>query len=278
MNDIKMFFYAIGDYLGGASWFLMARWPFWILLFAVAAGGVYTARFGKKTLFCRSISGAIKLCGIYQVAIILYTVVPVLRSLPFGLPFLFVSEESVGIADPLNLNLGTLSPILLELMFLTLLVDFVESLNPGGKTILTWVFSQFLTVFISLSAYLIIVAVINFLMPSSFGSIAIIPVMIVFTVFLLVLCAKFIFTVVLDRKNPQFRSIYDFFTKNKTGSLMTVSALSFLFSGAAYAVLSLTGSNGQAFASTDLIGLCFILFLLLLAEYVFTMYYCGKKK
>lgn len=278
MNEIKSVLAEIVRYFTNASWFQMSVWPFWILLFIVAAGGVYTARFGKKTLLCRSISGTINLCGIYLAAIILYAFFPILRSIPFPLPFLVVTKESVSLADLSVMNLAAFCPIVLRLMFLMLLVDFVESLNPGGKTVLSWFFSQCVTIVISLCAYLVVVAGFTFLLPRVDGEFAIIPVVLAALLFLLMLCAKFVFTVVMESGNPTFKKYYDFFTTKKFGSLLTISALSFTFSAVLLAVLYLADLVRLNFADANKTGLCFILGLMLLAEYLYAMLYCGKKK
>ena len=279
MDEIKTVLSEIGSAFTGAAWYPMVKWPFWVLLFTVAAGGVYCARFGKKTLLCRSISGTLNLCGIYQAAFILYTLWPTTRKLPFTLPFLSVTEESVTLMNALTMDLATLAPMLLQLMILQLLVDFVEHLNPGGKTFFPgWVFSQIVTVLISLSAYLVGTAGFCFLLPCVSGKFAIIPVVIAAAVFPLMLCGKLIFTVVLESGNPQFKKPYDFFTTNKIGSLLTVSALSFLLTSGVFIVLFTTGHSKLTFASTNLFGMVIVLGLVELAEFIFSMYYCGKKK
>lgn len=278
MNEIQTVLSEIRAYFTDASWFQLGKWPFWVLLFTVAAGGVYTARFGKKTLLCRGICGTINLCGIYVSAIILYTLFPSLRALPFGLPFLDVTDQTARLLDPIVMEVGTLAPILLRMMFLILLVDFLEYLNPGGKTLMSWMLSQVVTVTLSLSTYLVIISGFNMLLPDLSGTYAIIPVVLVAALFLLMISAKFVFTIVLESGNPQFKSIYGFFTTHKGGSLLTVSALSFLFSAALYAVLYVTENYQISFSDANLSGLGFILLLLLIAEYFFAMLYCGKKK
>lgn len=283
MNEIKTVLSEIGGALTGAGWYQMVKWPFWVLLFTVAAGGVYCARFGKKTLLCRSVSGTLNLCGIYQTAFILYTVFPTFRKLPFPLPFLTVTTESVAMQNFLSMDLVTLAPILLQLLVLQLLVDFVEHLNPGGKTVVSWLVSQVVTMVISLSAYLIGTAGVSFLLshfmqPSMSQKLAVIPLLIVGIILLVMLCAKLIFTVVLETGNPTFKKHYDFFTTNKIGSLLTVSTMSFLLTCGVFAVLFATGNSKLTFASGNLWGMLIILALLLVAEFYFAMYFCGKKK
>lgn len=278
MDEIKTVLSEIGGYFSSAAWYPMVKWPFWVLLFTVAAGGVYCARFGKKTLLCRSVSGTLNLCGIYQAAFILYTRFGSLRSIPFTLPFLNVTEESVSLMNVLELDLSVLAPMLLQLMFLQLLVDFVEHLNPGGKTFLSWLLSQLITVLVSLGFYLVIIAGCHFLLPCIGGQYAIIPVALAGLVFLGMVCAKLIFTVVLESGNPDFKKAYDFFTGHKVGSLLTVSIQSFLLTAGVFTIMLVTGASRLVFLRANMTGLLIVLMLLMLAEYIFAMFYCGKKK
>lgn len=279
MNEIKTVLFAIGDRITAFTWYQMVKWPFWILLFTVAAAGVYTARFGKKTLLCRAVSGTLNLCGIYQAAFLLYTFVDDLRTLPFTLPFLTVTADSVALMDVMSMDLFTLAPMLLRLMILQLLVDFVEHLNPGGKTFFPgWIFSQFMTVLISLLAYLVGTAGFTLLLPCISGKYALIPVCLAAGIFVVMLCGKLIFTVVLESGDPNFKKCYDFFTTDKIGSLLTVSALSFVITATVFTVLYATGNSSLTFATANRLGSAIILLMLIFSEFIFAMYFCGKKK
>ena len=278
MDEIMTVFSEFCARLAGATWYQMVKWPFLVLMFTIAAGGIYCARFGKKTLLCRAVSGTLNLCGIYQAAFILYACFPTLRALPFTLPFLSVSSESVVMLNALTMELSVLAPMLLRLMLLQLLVDFVEHLNPGGKTLITWFFSQCVTAVISLTAYLVGTAGFSLLLPCIGGEYAIIPVVLAAAVFLLMICGKLIFTVVMESGNPQYKKFYDFFTTKNPGTLLTVSALSFLLTCIVFAVLHATGSSVMSFGGFNMSGMVIILILLLTAEHFYTMYYCGKKK
>ncbi len=278
MNEITTLFTAIGDFFTKSDWSETVKWPFWILLFTIAAGGIYCARFGKKTLVNQGIIGALNLVTIYLGAVIGCINYAPTRELAGSLPFLSVTDQTVALVDPLTLELADAAPVLLKLMIQMFLIVGAESFRTGGKTLVTWFLSEFLTIFAALSAYAIVTVGISFILPGLMGRFAIIPVVLFLAVGILMLCAKFIFSTVVTGGNPYFSSVYKFFTVNRVGSLFTVSALSFLLSLAVLAVMHLTGTSAVNYADANGTALWIILALLLFALYIFGMFFHDKKK
>lgn len=278
MQDITTLFTAIGDFFTKADWYTMVKWPFWILLCTIAGSGVYCARFGKKTLLNQGISGVLNLVVIYLTASIGCIYLPPMRSMFTELPFLSVTEQSINLVDPFTLTPSVLAPMMLRLMILTLLVNLSESFGVGGKTLLTWFLSQFITVVVGLFLYTIVTAGISLILPSVLNRYAIIPVVIVLVIGVLMLCAKVIFTVLITGGNPYFSAVYKFFTVNRGGSLFTTSALSFLLSMIVLTVMHLTGNSTLAYTNINTNGLWIILLMLLVVLYIFGMFYNDKKK
>ena len=278
MNDVSTLFTAIGDFFTKASWYPMVKWPFWILLSTVAVGGVYCARFGKKTLVNQGVSGVMNILVIYLTAVLCYIHVPPLRTMFPPLPFLTVTEETVTLVDPFKLELGVLSPLLLRLMLMTLLVNLSYSMGIGGKTILSWFFSQLLTVALGLLFYTIFTAGLSNILPAVLSRYAIIPVVIVLVIAVLMLSAKFIFTVLSRGGNPYFGAVYKFFTVNKGGALFTTSALSFLLSMIILVIMHVCGNTTMSYTNTNTAGLLIILLMLLSVLYIFSMFYNDRKK
>lgn len=278
MQTISTLFTAIGDYFLRADWYATVKWPFWILLYTVTIGGIYCARFGKKTLLNQGVSGVLNLVVIYLTAIIGYIYLPPLRSMFSKLPFLSVTQESVTLVDPFSLNPVVLMPVLLRLMILTLLINLMDSYVSGGKTLLTWVFSQLATVGLGLLFHAIVITGLSVILPSVLTRYAIIPVGLVAFIGVSVFCAKIIFTVFISGGNPYFSTVYKFFTVNKAGSLFTTSTLSFLMSMIVLLVLQMTGHTTLEFATANTDGLWIVLLLLLVALYIFGMFYNDRKK
>ena len=278
MNEITTLFTAIGDFFTKSNWFSMVKWPFWVLLSTVAVGGIYCARFGKKTLLNLGIGGLLDLLVIYLGTVIAYIYIPPLRGMFSELPFLSVSDQGISLVDPFTLELGALAPLLLRLMILVFLVNTAESFRTGGKTLFSWFFSELVTVFLALVFYAIITAGIWLILPAALGQYAIIPVVIIIAIGILVLCAKFVFTVLISGGNPYFTTVYKFFTVNRGGSLLTISAVSFLLAVVVLSTLHITGCTALTYAGANITGLWIILALLLAALYVFSMFYCERKK
>ena len=160
MNEITTLFTAFGDFFTKSAWYPMVKWPFWTLLFTVAAGGVYCARFGKKTLLNQGISSSLCIVAVYMGAILLCTYVDGIRDL-INLPFLAISKETAALVDPLSLKPVDLSPMLLKLIILVFLINTADSFGAGGKSIINWFVSEIVAMGIALGLYILILSGVN---------------------------------------------------------------------------------------------------------------------
>ncbi len=278
MKDILTIFTAIGDYFTKSDWSAMVKWPFWILLFTVAAGGVYCARFGKKTLLNQGFTGMLNLVVTYMAATIAYIRWPLTRDWFEELPFLSVTEEFVSLLDPFKLEPGVLAPLLLRLMLLVLVVNGIDALTAGGKTKLSWVFLQAVTTAFSLAVYSTTIFVLTIILPACLNRCAIVLVILAAVIGVLMLFAKLIFTILNTGGNPYFSAVYKFFTVNKFGSLLTTSALTLVLSMIILIVMQLTKTATLLYTTVNTDGLCVILLMLLVTFYIFSMVYNDKKK
>ena len=278
MPDFTSLIAAIGDFFTKADWYAIVKWPFWILLTTVAAGGVYTAQFGKKNLICQGVSGLLNLIILYLVFSLGYTAVPALRTMLSEMPFLSVTETAVTAVDPWGLSLAAIPPVMLRLMILVFLLIMTDNLGLNPKTLLTWLAFQILDTVIALVLYAIITAGVSLIFPSLLGRFALIPVVLVLLIGLVVLCAKFVFTVIIREPNTYFTAVYKFFTVNRFGSMLTVSAVSFLLAVLTLTLLNLLDCSVLTFASANRTGLVIILVLCMVVQYFFSMFYSDRKK
>ncbi len=277
MNEITTLFTAIGDFFTKSAWYAMVKWPFWTLLFTVAAGGVYCARFGKKTLLNQGISSTLCMISVYLGALLLCVHIPSLRD-DFTLPFLALSDKTATLMDPFAMKGADVAPAMLKLMILVFLINTADSFGSGGKSIFSWVLTEALAMVIALLLYVIMVAGIDFLLPKLLTKYSIVPVVLIIALALVVICAKFVFTKVITKENKYYTSMNKFFTTNRMGTLLTTSAMSFLFCGLMLLVLHVRGQNVVTFASTNRIGLWIIMAMILLVQFIFEMYYQDRKK
>ena len=265
MNEITSLFTAIGEFFTKSPWYAMVRLPFWTLLFTVAAGGVYCARFGKKTLLNQGISSTLCITTVYLGAMLLCLYVPSLRTV-IKLPFLSMNADTAMLVDPFTIPAGNVAPTLLRLMMLVFLINTADSFGAGGKSLPTWILTEALAMVIALLFYWLL------------GKYSIVPVVIIIALALVIICAKFVFTKVITKENKYYSSMNKFFTSNRMGTLLTTSALSFLLCTLLALVLHVRGQNALTFASVNRIGLWLILGLVLLVQFIFEMFFQDRKK
>ena len=278
MQDIKTLFTAIGDFFAKTDWFVLVQWPFWTLLCTVAVGGVYCARFGKKTLFNQGVTGILNLLFIYLSATLAYIYLPALRSMSFQLPFLVANKESLRILDPLSVDHAVLTPELLRLALLILMVNLCDTFCSGGKTVITWFFSHVATTALGLLFYILLTAGFSVFVPLDLSRYAFIPVVLTIAFGLFMLFLKFFFTAFITGGNPTFSAVYRFFTVKKFGSLLTTSSLTFLLSMAVVAGMHSSENTRILYHRVNTNVLWSTLLILLPVLYVFSMFFNDRKK
>ncbi len=277
MNEITNMFTDIGNSLANSDWYFLVKWPFWALLSLVAVGGVYCARFGKKTLVNNAVCCTLTITITYLIIAMLSIGSPMVRNLFSGLPFLAISDESVFLVSLLEPNLALLSPRLLNLMILVLMFSLMDSIV-SSKGFGVWIFTQVVAAVLALAAYAVVMAGLGWIVPELLNRYAIIPVVLVLAIGLLMFCAKFIFSLVISGGNPQFDTIYKFFTVNKGGSLLTVSSFAFLFCLILILVLHSVGLNELIYAEANMRALGIVLTLLIVTLALFSMLFTDRKK
>lgn len=277
MNEITTLFTTIGEFFTKSAWYSMVKLPFWTLLFTVAAGGVYCARFGKKTLLNQGISSTLCIVTVYLGAMLLGLYIPSLRTV-LKLPFLTMTADTATLVDPFTMSATTAAPILLRLMMLVFLINTADSFGAGGKSLPTWVLTEALAMVIALLVYWLLGIGLQAVAPWLLSKYSIVPVVIIIALALVIICAKFVFTKVITKENKYYTGMNKFFTTNRMGSLLTTSALSFLLCTLLALVLHVRGENVLTFANVNHIGLWLILAMVLLVQFIFEMYYQDRKK
>ena len=277
MNEITTLFTAIGEFFTKSAWYSMVKLPFWTLLFTVAAGGVYCARFGKKTLLNQGISSTLCIVTVYLGAILLGVFAPSLRD-DIALPFLSMNGQSAVLQDIFTMEAKSIASSLLQLMILVFLLNTADSFGAGGKDIVTWIATEALAMVIALLIYVLLITGMQAIIPWLLNRYAIVPVVLVIALSLVMICAKFLFTKVITKENSYYTSMNKFFTTNRMGTLLTTSAMSFLFCGLLSLVLHVRKQNELVFANANRIGLVIILSMVLLVQFIFEMYYQDRKK
>ena len=200
MNEITTLFTTIGEFFTKSAWYAMVKLPFWTLLFTVAAGGVYCARFGKKTLLNQGISSTLCIVTVYLGAKLLGLYLPSPRTV-IKLPFLTMTAETATLVDAFTIPVGDVAPTLLRLMMLVFLINTADSFGAGGKDIVTWIATEAMAMVIALLIYVLLITGMQAIIPWLLNRYAIVPVVLVIALSLVMICAKFLFTKVITKEN-----------------------------------------------------------------------------
>jgi hypothetical protein len=203
--------------------------------------------------------------------------IPSLRTV-IKLPFLTMTADTATLVDPFTIPATTVAPVLLRLMMLVFLINTADSFGAGGKSLPTWILTEALAMVIALLFYWLLGTGVQAVIPWLLGKYSIVPVVVIIALALVIICAKFVFTKVITKENKYYSNMNKFFTTNRMGTLLTTSALSFLFCTLLSLVLHVRGENVLTFASVNRIGLWLILAMVLLVQFIFEMYYQDRKK
>ena len=274
MNEITALFTGIGDFFTQSDWWFMVRWPFWILLFTVAAGGVYCAKFGKKALASQGISCTMSLIALYLLSAIACTQLPTWRNMFGYLPFLDATDTAVSLVNPFNLTPNNHAAEILKLILLVIMLDGADAIITGKG----WLLWRCAAYGIALLFYTALTAFVDGFFPCIFSRFAIIPVVLIISLGIVMMCAKFIFTSVISGGNSYYTKVHKFFTGNKLGIIFTTSSLTFLLALAAGAALILSKNTVLTYDGANHRGLWIILSLLFAAMYIFDRFFIDRTK
>lgn len=283
MDTLSELFSGIWERLAGAAWFQHVQWPFWAFLILIAVGGVYNARFQKNTLFCRGLTGALKLALIYLCSFGLYLIMPEHMSTVSQLPFLHFSESAATLVNPLGLldrPFGAIAEALVRLYLLLFLINTCGSFDYYGKNPLSWLGSQVLSCGIAWVAYelvssgvTIVLAKMHVRTPLYYTIVAI---LLLAPLFILLLM-KLYFIVFRKGGNPTYGVVMKFLTTQKFGVLFSVSFFSILSVFIFLVVANFYGIGRIALSKLSIPAYVLILAMCLVTLYVFSLYYTERK-
>lgn len=282
MDTLSALFSGLWDRLAGAAWFQYVQWPFWAFLILIAIGGVYTARIGKNTLFCRGLTGMLKLTLIYLVIVGLYRVIPSYMSTVSQYPFLSMSESTLTLINPLKLfdrPLGAIAELLVRLYFLLFLVNTCGSFDYSGKNALSWAGSQLLSCSIAVGVYELVTVfatkvLTRLSIPS--GLFHIIIAVILLSPLCLLIIMKLCFIVFRKGGNTFYGGLTKFLTGMKFGSLFSVTFFSEVCGLILLVMANLWGLGRVALADFSWIAHFLIALMCTGTLYVFSLYYTER--
>lgn len=283
MDTLSELFSGLWERLDGTAWYQHVQWPFWTFLILIAVGGVYNARFQKNTLFCRGITGALKLSLIYLCSFGLYLIMPGHMSTVSQLPFLHFSGSSATLVNPLGLldrPFGAIAETLVRLYLLLFLINACGSFDYYGRNPLSWLGSQVLSCGIAWVAYelvsfgvAIVLAKLHVKAPLFYTIIAVLLLVVLFILLLM----KLYFIVFRKSGNPAYGKVMKFLTAQKFGALFSVTFFSILSVLIFLVVVNLYGIGRIALSKLSIPAYVLILTMCLATLYVFSLYYTERK-
>lgn len=283
MDTLFALFSAFWRYITGASWFQAIQWPFWACLILLAIGGVYTARIQKNTLFCRGITGALKLTMIYLAIVFLHKLAPAYMLSVSEFPFLSMSRSALTLINPLKIfdrAYGTVAEIFVRLYFLLFLVNVCGSFDYNGKNPVSWAGSQVLSCAIAVIVYEMcsyILALIFDKLNMGTGMFFIVLAFCLILPMVILLLMKLYFIVFRKAGNPTYGNVMKFLTAQKFGCLFSIT----LFSSLSFLSL-LIAANAWDLGRITLSNFSWMAYVLILLMcggtlYVFSQYYTERK-
>ncbi len=262
-----------------ADWLPLVNWTFWAAVVIVASGGILCARNGKKSLINRGISGTLNLISIYLTGITLCCFFPALRSIVGKLPFLLVTDSGIALMAPWQMELTTALPgVLLQFILMLVLLQLVDLVVPGNRTVMAWILTQFLSNCIALVIYAFIVAGAALLFPSYLYRWSLVLATAVILCGCLIFLALILLVKGVKMTAPAVANTYKFFTANTAGSMLSVTGLVFLLSGAFLSWLCLNGNQAIRYAEVDYFCLLAVMLLLLISHGIFNIFYQDRKR
>lgn len=282
MEVLSALFSAIWSRFTGAAWFEYVQWPFWTFLVLIAIGGVYQAKFGKNTLVCRGITGALKLALIYMVIVGLYIIFPSYMSRVSQYPFLSMTETTMTLVNPLGLFdrwKTTLPEVMVRLYFLLFFINGAGSFDYSGKGIVSWIGSQLLSCSIAVGFYeavsYAVLRVWRSILPVNWLFLGVAGLLLIPC--LLLLLMKLFFILFRKGGNAFYSDVMQFLTSQKFGSLFSVSLFSMVAVLIFLVVVNSFGISRMAVADFSRPAYLIIMLMCTATLLVFSLFYTERK-
>ena len=225
--------------------------------------------FGKHSGLNHAISSAIGILFVYVFTVVIYTFHPQgLSRFLSPLPFVQFSQDYLYILPFHNAGVPAICENLLSLVILSLLVNVVSSLIPGGKTAVRWYLLRFLSIVLAIYLHYGVNWLTRTYLPGVLVTYApIILIGILIGSFLLGVL-NVLLSLVLTVVHPLIGALYAFFFSNIFGKQLSKSILTTLLVSAVFYVLEYFGYGAICISAAALISYLPLLIVLLLLWYL----------
>ena len=224
---------------------------------------------GKRSGASHTLSCTVGILFIYAVTIILYTFRPWnLEGLLSPLPFAALSGDKLVLFRFRDAGLSVICGELLSAFALAFLVNWLDSLFPQGKGILSWFFFRLVTVALSMVAHLVVRWLAAAYLPADFLRYAPVILLGLLVVILSLGALSFLVGLLLSASNPILGGLCSFLFYNLVGRQLTRAAIStVLLAGLVYALERLE-ITVVSINSDSLVSLSPLLVVLLVLWYI----------
>ena len=283
MEILSALFNAISDRLTGSAWFPYVQWPLWVFVILIALGGVYTACFQKNTLFCRGVTGALKLTLVYLCYYGIYRLAPNAMEFVKEFPFLNITKDTVTLVNPLTLLKSFFTDFpknMVQLYWLLFFLNFCGHVDYGGRSKSAWTMSQFFSCPIAVCLYQLLgipfATFFNWLGVDMKWLYVAVSVVLLLPLGIL-MAMKYIFIVFRKSGNPTYSKIMQYLSGQGFLALFFVTFFSVLVVLTMLVIMHLYGMGSMARANFNHVGYSMLIILCSLTLLVYSMYYTERK-
>lgn len=223
--------------------------------------------FGKKSIFCASISSAIGIIFIYAVTILLINAGDPFQHFIAPLPFVTFTDDTLHLFS-FQADYTVVCSQILNMVILSFLMNLANNWLPSGKHLLTWLFFRCISVLLGLIMHLIVTGLFASYLPE--GLVIYAPTILLALLILMLLTGalKFLVGLLLTTVNPLIAALYTFFFANIIGKQLTKAVLTTGILAGIILLLQKTGVFALSIASSLLVTYIPLIILLIILWYL----------
>ena len=223
--------------------------------------------FGNKSVLCRAVFSAIGILFIYALTVVLIGTDSKFQQFLTPLPFVTISGDSMELFS-FQADYFVICSELLNMIMLSFLMNFIDSLLPIGTHIVSWIFFRCLGLIVALILHLLATSLFATYLPN--GLITYAPIIILAILVLMILTGslKFIVGLILTTVDPLIAALYTFFFASLVGKKITRAVLTTGILACLVYALQKIGISTIYIASTVLMAYIPLIVLLVLLWYL----------
>lgn len=213
-------------YLQSINWNIASFWKYSGILLVATLLLALLGRFvfGKKSVFCASVSSAIGILFIYCLTVLLADAGESFQKYIAPLPFVTHTSDSL-ILFSFHADYTIVCSQILSMVILSFLMNLANSWLPTGKRLFSWIFFRCISVVLGLLMHLLVTTLFKTYLPEGIVIYAPAILLGILIIMLLTGALKFLVGLILTSVNPLIAALYTFFFANIVGKQITKAVL-----------------------------------------------------